>query len=88
MKVLWDENRLLLQHIMRRHLESSEIPPAADDYLEVDVSYDETWITRRYKLHMNVGFVFVLDFEVISNICWECTCTEREKKMSSEDFTT
>ena len=42
-----------------------------DDILEVDVSYDGTWMTRGHKFHVNVGFV-ILMWDRIRLIFWGC----------------
>jgi hypothetical protein len=90
MTSLWDQHRRQLQDSMRRALQDLDVLPPADGILELDVSYDGTWMTRGYKSHICVGFVidvthgFVLDFEVISNFCQECV--KMKKRMTEEQF--
>ena len=61
-----------------------------DGILEVDVTYDGTWMTRGHKSHIGVSFVMdsetgaVLDFEVLSNFCQMCHV--KQKALSSEEF--
>lgn len=52
--------------------------PDEHGILDVEVSYDGTWMTRGHSSHIGIGFVidvytgFVLDFEVLSNFCIAC----------------
>ncbi|KAA0203452.1 hypothetical protein HAZT_HAZT002469 [Hyalella azteca] len=61
-----------------------------DEFLDLDVSFDGTWMTRGHKSHIGIGCVieletgFVLDFEVLSNFCQECF--KKEKALSPEEF--
>jgi hypothetical protein len=88
---MWRRHPEELKHGMEAALVSSGVSPSNDGCLEVDVSYDGTWMTRGYRSHIGVGFVldatlgFVLDVEVLSNFCQECC--KRKKRLSPEDFT-
>ena len=61
-----------------------------DGILEVDVTYDGTWMTRGHQSHIGVGFVMdsetgaVLNFEVLSNFCQMCHV--KQKALSPEEF--
>lgn len=56
------------------HYKSIGVAPSDDGILEVEVSFDGTWLTRGYKSRVGVGAVidvhsgFVLDVEVLSII--------------------
>lgn len=58
--------------------------PDENNVINIDVSFDGTWLTRGQKSHVGVGFVIevftgtVIDFEVISNYCK--TCSENKEK--------
>lgn len=62
----------------------------SDGILNVDVSFDGTWLTRGHKSHIGASFVMdistglVIDSEVLSNFCRLCVVTK--KKKSNEDF--
>ncbi|KAK8372125.1 hypothetical protein O3P69_011014 [Scylla paramamosain] len=62
--------------------------PDEDGILDVEVSYDGTWMTRGHKSHIGIGFVLdvytgiVLDFEVICNYC--IACEKRRMKPSNK----
>ena len=62
----------------------------ADGLLDIDVSYDGTWMTRGHRSHIEVSFViecntgFIVDFEVISNYCE--VCTKKKNSVSSAEF--
>ena len=91
MTSLWDRHRRQLQDSMKRALEEFHVLPAADGILEIDISYDGTWMTRGHRSHVCVGFAmnvthgFVLDFEVISNFCQECV--KKKSRSTPEEFT-
>lgn len=61
-----------------------------DGILDVDVTYDGTWMTRGHRSHIGVGFVMdsetgaVLDFEVMSNFCQKYFV--KEKTLTPEEF--
>jgi hypothetical protein len=69
-----------------------DVTAAVGEPLNVDVSYDGTWMTRGHRSHIGAGFVidcvtgFTLDFEIISNFCE--LCFKKEKSLSPADFTT
>lgn len=62
--------------------------PDEDGILDVEVSYDGTWMTRGHKSHIGIGFVIdvytgiVLDFEVLCNYC--IACEKRRMKPSNK----
>lgn len=71
------------------------IYPDDNGILNIEVSYDATWLTRGHKSHIGIGFVaeiytgFVLDYEVLSNFCLQCSrlSTEKEKgKINSQKY--
>jgi hypothetical protein len=69
---------------VRRYYHSSE-GIDGDGLVDIDVSFDGTWMTRGRKSHMRIPFVvecntgFVIDFEVICNYC-QC-CSQKEAVM-------
>lgn len=58
--------------------------------LDIDVSYDGSWMTRGHSSHIGVGFViechtgFVIDMEVLSNDCVKCT--QKKNNLTSAEF--
>ena len=73
MTSLWDRHRRQLQDSMKRGLEEFHVLSAADGILEIDISYDGTWMTRGHL------------FEVISNFCQECV--KKKSRSTPEEFT-
>ena len=81
---------------MRKGLNSiyKDLHPAnlrsEDGILNVDVSFDGTWMTRGHKSHIGVGYVMdsdtgsVLDCQVLSNYCQMCLV--KQKSLSPEKF--
>ena len=90
MEKMWEIHREQLQNSMRHVLHNSEMTCAPDGLLELDVSFDGTWMTRGFRSHIGVGFVidvikgFVLDFEVLSNFCQ--VCNKNKKSKSPKEF--
>lgn len=47
--------------------------------MDIDVTFEMTWLTRAYRTHIGVSFVLeadtrhILDFEVLSNTCHLCS---------------
>ena len=63
---------------------------AADDILDVAVSFDATWAKRRFTSFTGVVFVIsidtgeVLDYHVLSKVCHNCAI--KKKKATDEEF--
>ena len=61
-----------------------------DENLDVDLTYDGTWMTRGHRSNTGVGFVMnleigaVLNFEVMSSFCQKCLV--KEKVLPPEEF--
>lgn len=74
------------------HYKSIGVVPSDDGILEVEVSFDGTWLTRSHKSRVGVDAVidvhsgFVLDVEVLSNYCHTCArlATSRKRGCISE----
>lgn len=68
-----------------RKYEELGIVPDENGILNIEVSYDGSWLTRGHTSHIGMGFVveiytgFVLDMEVLSNYCQQCARLETEK---------
>jgi hypothetical protein len=66
---------------VRRYYVTSE-GRAADGLLDIEVSFDGTWMKRGHSSHIGIGFVIeyntgiVLDLEVICNFCMDCARKE------------
>ena len=69
---------------LKQYYVSAGIPVNSDGTIDIDCSYDGTWMTRGYKSLIGVGFVVdvntgvVVDFEVVSSFCKACS-TMRKK---------
>lgn len=61
-----------------------DIPPKEDGILNIDVSFDGTWMTRGHRSKIGVAFVIecytgtVIDFEVLSSYCHSCVLLDRK----------
>ncbi|KAA0196218.1 hypothetical protein HAZT_HAZT005313 [Hyalella azteca] len=61
-----------------------------DGLLDIEVSFDGTWMTRGHKSHLGIGLIvecntgLAIDFEVISNYCQRCNAYE--KRLSADEF--
>ena len=79
-----------------QHYASKGIKPDANGILDVKGSYDGSWMTRGHLSHIGVGcFVdmetgFVLDCEVLSNFCMQCSHLDakmKKKSITEEQYT-
>lgn len=75
----YEEQRPIVNMCVRNHYHQERlIEPDEDDILNVDVSFDGTWLTRGHNSNIGMGFVieaetgFVLDFHVLSKYCQKC----------------
>lgn len=65
------------------------IMPDANGILDVKGSYDGSWMTRGHRSHIGVGcFIdmetgFVLDCEILSNFCLQCSRLDTQLKKKS-----
>lgn len=73
--------------------EKEGIEKDSDGVLNIDVSFDGTWLTRGHKSHIGATFVIdipsglALDFEVLSNFCRPCSINKKKKdKKSFEEW--
>jgi hypothetical protein len=90
-RILWQQQQeKILRGLRRAHSQDAAASSSADSCLQIDVSYDGTWMTRGHRSHVGVAFVIeaelgcVVDFEVLSNFCQECF--KKEKQVSPEAF--
>ena len=66
------------------------IRPGDDGVLDVDVSFDGTWMTRGHKSQLSAGFVIeadtqiVVDHEVLSKYCYTCTKLSNKYKHNED----
>lgn len=64
--------------------------PDHDGMVNIEVSYDGTWMTRGHKSHIGIGFVMevttgtVIDMEVLCNHCRTCNQQEKNKEEVKE----
>lgn len=66
--------------------------PDKNGILDVDVSFDGSWMTRGHKSHIGIGFAvevntgFVLDFDVLSNYCAVCSSKPNKAHDCKKNF--
>lgn len=59
------------------------------DILNISVSYDGTWQKRGHMSNLGIGIVIdvlVIDFEIFSKYCQNCTVTAKELGADSYEF--
>ncbi|XP_055865681.1 uncharacterized protein LOC129922757 [Biomphalaria glabrata] len=75
--------------IRRKHAEESGVSINEEDIIDIDVSYDGSWLTRGHTSHIGIGCVvdvltgYVLDFHIVSTFCLVCQTTGRKIKEKS-----
>ena len=86
-----EQNRATMIGSVFKYYENMRIVPDENGILDVEVSFDGSWLNRGHKSHIGFGGVieaftgFVLDFEILSNICIECKRMETKKKKQNLD---
>lgn len=74
-----------VEGIFKYYKDELGIEPDADGVLNIDVSFDGTWMTRGHRSKVGVSFVIecntgiVVDFEVLSSFCHGCVILESKK---------
>lgn len=82
----WEQTSETVRMAVFRKYEELGIFPDEYGILNIEVSYDGTWLTRGHKSHISIGFVaeiytgFVLDMEVLSDFCRQCSRLETQKR--------
>ena len=78
-EVMMSKYRPAINECVLSQYKELDIEPEEDGLLNVDVSYDGSWLTRGHVSNIGAGFVmdadtaFVLDCEVLSKYCQICT---------------
>ena len=71
----YDEQNEMVRTCIEKLYEKEGIVKDTDGILNIDVSFDGTWLTRGHKSHIGAAFVIdipsglAVDFEVLSNFC-------------------
>lgn len=78
-----------------KHYENLGVYPDANGILNVTGSYDGSWLTRGHSSHIGIGCFIesetgaVLDYEVLSNYCIQCSrllTKKKQKKITEEEY--
>lgn len=70
--------------VVKHYTETLHRKPDQDGFLDVDVSFDCTWMKRGYKSHAGVGFAMevntgmVIDLDVLFNYCQACISNNKK----------
>ncbi|CAL1280744.1 unnamed protein product [Larinioides sclopetarius] len=78
--------------IIRQKHNEIESPSDKNDVIDIAVSYDGTWYKRGYTSQYGIGIVvdiltgLVIDFEILSKYCPECTTAKRDLGRMSSEF--
>lgn len=88
------QNRAV-EAIFKFYGEELDIHPCDNGILDIDVSFDGSWMTRGHKSRIGVAFVvdcnteIVVDLAVLSTYCHSCTLLARQhtrNSISEEEF--
>ena len=89
----YDEQNEMVRTCIEKLYEKEGIVKDTDGILNIDVSFDGTWLTRGHKSHIGAAFVIdipsglAVDFEVLSNFCRLCKINkEKRDKKSFEEW--
>lgn len=90
MNGFYKEQESVAQQCVEKLYEKEEKGKDIDGKLNIDVSFDGTWLSRGHKSHIGAGFVIdlssgiVVDYKILSNYC--NACASMKKKKDEENF--
>ncbi|XP_068237024.1 uncharacterized protein [Palaemon carinicauda] len=73
-----DMQKYTYDYVKKFYIENKLAIPDENGVIDIDVSFDGTWLSRGHKSHVGVGFVIdvftgkVLDCEILCNYCKIC----------------
>jgi hypothetical protein len=85
---MYEEHLPIVNQCVRDSAHERDVFSDDDGIMDVDVSYDGTWLTRGHKSNLGMGFVieadtgFVIDHNVLSKFCQAC---DRIKKTHADN---
>ncbi|GFS86238.1 uncharacterized protein TNCV_661091 [Trichonephila clavipes] len=99
-KILSEENSEMKHQILevarnivrKQHLDLNDEEKKETGVLDISVSFDGSWQKRGYKSLYGIGVVIdlltglVIDYEILSKYCTECTAAVRDLSGDSPDF--
>ena len=82
------------QYIVKYYEEHMNVLPDENGHLDIDISYDGSWMKRGHTSHLGIGIIievctgFVIDFEILNKFCSVCASKEnlRKENKISEDY--
>ena len=78
--------------IRKHYINNSIAEPDENGVVNIDVSFDGTWLTRGHQSHIGVGFIIevctgiIVDFEVLRNHCKVCEIDKSRKHRCHKNF--
>ena len=94
MEIFFDEQQKKACEAVRNYyIEKDYAKPDSSGVIDIEVSFDGTWLTRGHKSHVGVGFIIevytgtVIDLEVLCNHCQYCKKTNIEKHRCNKNCT-
>ncbi|GFW84512.1 uncharacterized protein TNCV_456931 [Trichonephila clavipes] len=99
-KILSEENSEMKHHILeiarnivrKQHIDLNDEEKKETGVLDITVSFDGSWQKRGYKSLYGIGVVIdlltglVIDYEILSKYCTECTAAVRDLSGDSSNF--
>lgn len=91
-----EKQQKVIQPIRKYYAENTTNVPDEDGILNIDISYDGSWMKRGHTSNVGMGVIievctgFVVDYEVMSRYCMMCTMKGnqlKKKKITNEEFT-
>lgn len=92
MEEYYNELQRVAKTCVEKIYEKEGIEKDSDGVLNIDVSFDGTWLTRGHKSHIGATFVIdissglALEFEVLSNFCRPCSINKKKKDKSFDEW--
>lgn len=89
MDVFYSERQLVAMECVEKLYAKEGIQKDNDEILNIDVSFDGTWLTSGHKSHTGAAFIMdipsglALDFKVPRNFCRLCTINKKKKDEKS-----
>lgn len=85
MNEYYDEQQYITKRCVEDVYQKDGVKTDNKGVLNIDVSFDGTWMTKGHKSHIGAAFVMdvisgmTIDYEVLSNFCRSCAIMQKKK---------
>lgn len=89
MNSYYDEQQLVTKRCVENIYQKDGIEKDSDGILNINVSFNGTWLTKGHKSHIGATFVMeinsgmAIDYEILINFCISCAIMKKKKDKNS-----